>query len=585
MKAAPGSLRPAELASLQRTLGNRAMGAMLLPPVQAKLIVNAGGDRYEREADRVADAVMPAPRMRRAKSDAMGSFEPGADVERLLSANRGGSPLPAKLRAELEPRFGADFANVRVHTGAQSEQLNRSLGAQAFTQGSHIYMGTGRYNPSTRVGKHLLAHELTHVVQQTGGVEAKAEHKSRIGLPDQVEAAISQTVAVNNQAPNGKIQRAVGFEFETGYGIEKKTWMNGWQNLAKLDVIKNYGDGIRLTADVNNAGNSVIEIVLYPPVQEWEQDKFDNALDKFSQIGKAFDDVRKEADIRLNDLKLSDARGSSNYKVTPARGGFFGNPQLTGGIRYDKLFKFLETAIETNNNLDLTQYHDRPGEVAALTGAKTKVGEIDGSAELRSLVAMLGIYLYNGSTKAGGMLNYAKLISNSFMARTDFGAMFNKLPDAERKQFRQDGASFVKLVLDAAGMTGEGDKKVFERGIRKSYDNNSPDYDTDLTMVNRKLGFTRDQWLLGITKGQDRIASRGILFGLGALGKRTDRVGDDPAPAKSAKDKGRGIIVELRNMRRNEYYSDVVSTFRNIFKYLVAFNSKDKDDGHLGEII
>ena len=177
--------------------------------VQTKLTVGAADDPYEREADRVASQVMRAntsgnvsrqedePTARRSitplvqresqreqavDTPSAGSFDAGTDVERQLSTSGGGAPLPAKLRSELEPRFGTDFSNVRVHTGSQSDQLNRKLGAQAFTHGSNIYMGAGKYSPGTASGKHLLAHELTHVVQQTGAPSQGLQAKRADGL-------------------------------------------------------------------------------------------------------------------------------------------------------------------------------------------------------------------------------------------------------------------------------------------------------------------------------------------------------------------------------------------------------------------
>ncbi len=66
----------------------------------------------------------------------------------------------------MESRFGAEFGNVNIHTGAQATMLSQSINAQAFTHGSDIYFNQGKYNPESSGGKHLLAHELTHVVQQ-----------------------------------------------------------------------------------------------------------------------------------------------------------------------------------------------------------------------------------------------------------------------------------------------------------------------------------------------------------------------------------------------------------------------------------
>ncbi|SEL12326.1 eCIS core domain-containing protein [Nitrosovibrio tenuis] len=94
-----------------------------------------------------------------------GSFEAGDDVEFRLSQSRGqGSPLPDSIRAYMEPRFGVDFSHVRVHTHSNAIQMSRDIGARAFTHGLDIFFGAGG-NPTDL---ELTAHELTHVVQQTG---------------------------------------------------------------------------------------------------------------------------------------------------------------------------------------------------------------------------------------------------------------------------------------------------------------------------------------------------------------------------------------------------------------------------------
>ncbi|MBW4520182.1 MAG: DUF4157 domain-containing protein [Scytolyngbya sp. HA4215-MV1] len=189
--------------------------------IQAKLTIGRPNNPYEQEADRVADQVMtmPAPAFsvqRQTDSDiaeeaeAEGAIQtkPIADtitplvqrqvedeeetlqpkceaceqeetVQRLgdrsasaspalesrLNASKGnGSPLPDGVRSFMEPRFGADFSQVRVHTGGDAVQMNREVGAQAFTHGSDVYFGAGK-SPGNN---ELTAHELTHVVQQMG---------------------------------------------------------------------------------------------------------------------------------------------------------------------------------------------------------------------------------------------------------------------------------------------------------------------------------------------------------------------------------------------------------------------------------
>lgn len=101
------------------------------------------------------------------------------DLETNLAQSQGnGTPLPDNVRSFMEPRFGVDFSAVRVHTDSRAVQMNRELGAQAFTHRDQIYFGSGKYSPDSNQGKQLLAHELTHVVQQTGLPQRASESQS-----------------------------------------------------------------------------------------------------------------------------------------------------------------------------------------------------------------------------------------------------------------------------------------------------------------------------------------------------------------------------------------------------------------------
>ncbi len=103
-------------------------------------------------------------------------------LEQTLKSSAGtGSPLRNDTKTDMESAFGADFSGVRIHTDAPAAEMNRGLNAQAFTHGSDIYFNQGKFNPETRGGQQLLAHELTHVVQQ--GHASSIQQKSETSTP------------------------------------------------------------------------------------------------------------------------------------------------------------------------------------------------------------------------------------------------------------------------------------------------------------------------------------------------------------------------------------------------------------------
>lgn len=97
---------------------------------------------------------------------AAGAGDASGIEDSLSSSKGGGSPLDTGTRNEMESGFGADFSGVRVHNDSNAVQMNQALGSQAFTNGNDIYFNEGKYDPGSDSGKHLLAHELTHTVQQ-----------------------------------------------------------------------------------------------------------------------------------------------------------------------------------------------------------------------------------------------------------------------------------------------------------------------------------------------------------------------------------------------------------------------------------
>jgi len=131
-------------------------------PVQAKLTDNNRLQRQEEEAgEEEEELVQPKSLKNKALLVNTGLHN------KIQSLKGSGQPLSASTRAFFQPRFGRNFSNVRVHTGAKAAGAAKSINAKAFTTGKDVVFGTGQYAPETTAGKQLLAHELTHVVQQT----------------------------------------------------------------------------------------------------------------------------------------------------------------------------------------------------------------------------------------------------------------------------------------------------------------------------------------------------------------------------------------------------------------------------------
>lgn len=98
----------------------------------------------------------------------------------LNSTKNNGHLMDENTKQEMESGFGTDFSNVNIHTDSKAVQMSNQLGAQAFTHGNDVYFNKGKYNPDSKEGKHLLAHELTHTIQQTGGKTKNSVQKQEM---------------------------------------------------------------------------------------------------------------------------------------------------------------------------------------------------------------------------------------------------------------------------------------------------------------------------------------------------------------------------------------------------------------------
>jgi len=210
--AAPAP-QPAAL-RLQRAAGNHAVGAL----VRAKLELGGTHDPEEHEADRAAEAVTAGKTcacgtagagtcetcrgsgaVRRSATGAAGAGAAPPAVHAALAGP--GVPLSAALRADMGARFGHDFSGVRVHTDAAAADSARTIGARAYAAGADVVFAAGQFAPDTADGRHLLAHELAHVVQQAGAAPAVRRDPGDGGVPpaptDDRDAGVPEAVVAD----------------------------------------------------------------------------------------------------------------------------------------------------------------------------------------------------------------------------------------------------------------------------------------------------------------------------------------------------------------------------------------------------
>ncbi|MCC5905119.1 MAG: DUF4157 domain-containing protein [Balneolaceae bacterium] len=211
----------------------KVSGEMFFGPatLQPKLEIGSPDDAYEREADRVADQVIrmsdPAIQKFDDEDDELqmkrkSAIQMKCDTckheeelqrkpliqrkadnsqavsselsQKIYSIKGSGHSLPNKTQQEMGAKIGADFSRVRVHTGSNAIQLNRELGARAFTVGSDIFFNQGQYNPNSGEGKRLMAHELVHVLHQSTGDHIRRQETDEMvfTLKDVLEELIKE---------------------------------------------------------------------------------------------------------------------------------------------------------------------------------------------------------------------------------------------------------------------------------------------------------------------------------------------------------------------------------------------------------
>ena len=243
---------------LQRTIGNQAVQRLIKSgTLQAKLRIGQPGDRYEQEADRVADAVMRMPEpgvqrqeepeeeeMLQAKATSGRISEVNSNLESHIQSFKGdGQPLPESARAYFEPRFGHDLSQVRVHADTRAAESAKAVQAQAYTFGRDIVFEVGQYAPHSETGRRLLAHELTHTFQQGAAASMPlALAQGRIGQQEAEKGKLPE----KPESITPILQRRPETEAETTQFAPHRTPSKGcrysitWSKPQKLDCAKQW---------------------------------------------------------------------------------------------------------------------------------------------------------------------------------------------------------------------------------------------------------------------------------------------------------------------------------------------------------
>ena len=193
----------------------------------------------------------------------------------LKNSKSGGTPLSGKVKTEMESGIGADFSNVRIHNDSAAVQMNQQLGAQAFATGNNIYFNEGKYNPNSQDGKHLLAHELTHTVQQGAAIRKKPEPISP--APEMIQGSFLDLV------PDWIIDEA---RHVPGYTLF--TVIIGYDPLRQVDVERtpiNLVEGLMGLVPFGTA--------IFDKLQEYGilQQVFDWVEGKLSELGLTIDSI------------------------------------------------------------------------------------------------------------------------------------------------------------------------------------------------------------------------------------------------------------------------------------------------------
>ncbi|NQD38305.1 DUF4157 domain-containing protein [Permianibacter sp. IMCC34836] len=204
----------------------------------------------------------------------------GADIRSTMSS---GSPLPLNVRRFMEPRFQANFRNVKIHTGDKAAGLSAQIGAQAFAVGNHVFFGKDKFQPDSSDGKELIAHELTHTIQQGGAVQRSVDSASSVGT-----AVTQRSEGMIHRLSLPDPRKYFADKASAIPGFTLFTVVIGFNPITNASVSRSAGNILKGAIELIPGGSYITDALnnhgIFDKVSNWVQTQFDTIKDIGSGI-------------------------------------------------------------------------------------------------------------------------------------------------------------------------------------------------------------------------------------------------------------------------------------------------------------
>jgi hypothetical protein len=311
-RSAAAVATPTPARALQNRVGNRAVQAVVAPSIQTAAIaarVSKPTDAAEMEAEAIARHV--ARMAHRAPAASAGTTPrqvSKSEVQREASTpphksttrvgGGGGSPLPPPVRDFMEPRFGANFDHVRIHTGTDAAHQSAQLGANAFTYGNNVFFGKDKFQPQTAKGKELIAHELTHTIQQGAASQKTVVHRSAIVSASEAPMVQRDFLGIPNP------REYFANKAENIPGFTMLTVVIGYNPITNARVARTAGNILKGAIQIIPGGKFISDALdshgIFDQVSQWASQQFESLKDIGAAIWQSIEDFIKG--FKLSDL-------------------------------------------------------------------------------------------------------------------------------------------------------------------------------------------------------------------------------------------------------------------------------------------